>query len=203
VVCIANINREMDEYLAARKGGGWNLFRRRPEGSAERLVREAKTEEHLSGEEMRKLEAMQGKIEQVDTLEAQHPEAFDELEEKRDGLMGKFFRFLRGSEQQHKGEEAVAEMSERLDADVKQVLKKVHLWLEKLPADEKMRFRRSPEFVEYKALLQKYGLVKAKEEAKAAVKAPEHAEQPKPASLHQVPIHNDPDYPDLRTLRKQ
>ena len=47
-----------------------------------------------------------------------------------------------------------------LDEDVKEVLKRLHIWIERLPNREMREFKISEDFELYKALLKKYGLIK-------------------------------------------
>ena len=186
----SEINRELDSYLSERRGG-WKLFRKR-QGFAERLVEDAKGEERLAPRDQAKLVAMERQVKAIDAQERARPDREEELEERREGVFSKFFRFLRGAEREGEREDAAvnaAALQGRLDDDVRQVLRSVHRQLEKLPVDEKLSFRRSPEFEQYKALLQKYGVAKPREEP-----APKQPIRNTPSAPH--------DYPDVRSLRK-
>ncbi len=190
MVCIANhdLNKDLDRYLSSRReSSSWNLFSPRkakpkkvdevPEGlSHERIYvipgKPAKggpnMEEDLSPEEMRRLEAMQRDLERVNRAERAHPEYQAELEEERESLLERFFAFFRGAERRRKLAAKAEELAFQEEAmvreaeEVKRILKVVHHWLERLPAEEKKAFKQSPDFQEYKAALEKYGVAKRK-----------------------------------------
>lgn len=51
-----------------------------------------------------------------------------------------------------------------LPEDVKEAIRTLHRWLEKLPAKRLEEFKASEDFQQYKEVLTKYGLVKKREE---------------------------------------
>lgn len=57
-----------------------------------------------------------------------------------------------------------------LDEDVKKVLRISFDWINQLPPDKKVKFKHSQDFVEYKAVLKKYGLLKETKEVEYAQK---------------------------------
>lgn len=95
----------------------------------------------------------------------------DDLEEKREGLFSRLFGILRGRPKEESyGEDIPPEVvaqamgehqkNEELIKDTRLVLKSIHRWLSKLPPEQIESFKRSPDFVRYKDLLDKYGLIK-------------------------------------------
>jgi len=126
--------------------------------------------EDLSEDEMARLEAMEVEIERVERIEEDHPEMTQEFEEVRESLLDRFFSLFRGYERQHRVAEKAEKMQyiedeviPRMDEDVKRVLKLVHKWLGQLPKRQKDAFKKSKDFIEYKALLEKYGVAKKKD----------------------------------------
>ncbi len=128
--------------------------------------REELVEEDLSEDEKARLEIIQEEIGLVDAAEEAHPELAPELEEARESLLDRFFSFFRLAERQHRLDERadelelLEEVEPRMDEDVKRVLKIVHRWLGKLSKRQRDAFKKSPDFAEYKALLEKYGVAK-------------------------------------------
>ena len=106
--------------------------------------------------------------EEIDDIEA----AEDELEVRRQGLLARFFANLFSSKQNKNSTDDFDEDLQEVNTGVAvddarllkeqtaQVLKSLHRWLSKLPPEQIDAFRRSPEFEDYKDLLNKYGLVK-------------------------------------------
>lgn len=186
----SDINRDLDRYIAGRaERKDWSFLKPKkdapeesvPEGLRhdevrvvedaepgfwERLFKKEKplVKEDLDDEEMERLEAMQDEIQHVEQQEREHPERYEELEERRESLMDRFFAFLRLSEDRHKLEEAavheIAEQEAQMEEEVKEVLRIVHKWLERLSKKEKANFKKSKDFERYRELLQKYGLAK-------------------------------------------
>ena len=116
--------------------------------------------EELKPEEMKELEHVEDEIEEVEKEE-------EELQEEREGLIKTFMKKLRFFEKKHKepGEEEMVEeigdaISVKMDDDVREVLKVMHKWLERLPPHEIKQFKLSEDFVKYKDILKKYGLIK-------------------------------------------
>ncbi len=126
--------------------------------------------EDLSDDEMARLEAMEVELERVERVEEAHPEMAPELEEVRESLLDRFFALFRGYQRKHRLDEKAEKMQyiedeviPRMDEDVKHVLKLVHKWLGRLPKRQKDEFKKSRDFIEYKALLEKYGVAKKKD----------------------------------------
>lgn len=102
------------------------------------------------------LEDIEEDIEHID-------EEIEELEEEREGMMSRFLKKMRKSRSKSEAElkdDLLDEVVPVIDEDVKEVLKILHLWLEKLPNQDLRAFRVSNDFEKYKAVLEKYGLVK-------------------------------------------
>jgi hypothetical protein len=80
---------------------------------------------------------------------------------KEGGFMSKLFNF--GSKKQEKEENdnsmAMQEQQQNIE-DLKETIKVLHRWLEKLPPDKIYEFKRSPDFEKYKDGLRKLGLIK-------------------------------------------
>ena len=123
----------------------------------------------LNEEEMYKLKVMQKELESVDDLEAEYPKDVEELEEVKGGVFSRWLSnlrlFNRSGKVKRKAEELdliEQEIIPQIDEDVRDVLKIVHKWLEKLDGRTKGAFKRSNDFKVYKELLEKYDLVKKK-----------------------------------------
>jgi hypothetical protein len=95
----------------------------------------------------------------------------DELEGRREGLFSRLFALLRGRPREDEyGDDIPPEVvagaigehqkNEDLIKETRLVLKSLHRWLGKLPPEQIESFKRSPDFVRYKELLDKYGLIK-------------------------------------------
>lgn len=110
--------------------------------------------EDLPPETVKELEAEEAELEEVE-------EEIGELEERREGILMRFFNTLRGSRKSAEVyEDDVLEDVPLADEDVKEVLKRLHVWIEKLPNREMREFKISEDFEMYKSLLKKYGLIK-------------------------------------------
>ena len=126
-------------------------------------------DEDLSEDEKVRLEKMEHKIERIDEAEREHPEVAPQLEREKESLVSRFFGMFKGYEHKHEMDRKMGQLevyeaeSAAKDEEVKKVLRIVHKWLEELPPDEKGAFRRSPDFQEYKALLERYGLARSKQ----------------------------------------
>jgi len=115
--------------------------------------------------ESKVLEEIEEDIELID-------EEIEELEEVREGLVTRFLKSMRIGRSRKKSpaeikEDLLDETVASIDSDVKETLKTMHKWLEKLPNQELRAFKTSKDFEQYVAVLQKYGLVKKEDEAVA------------------------------------
>jgi hypothetical protein len=195
-----NINDDLDDYLRRRRGkSGWRLFgpvARQPAklpaskptitqeepGFWKRLFgaprKEEMIDEDLTPDEKARLEKMEQKIEKLDEAEHEHPEAAPQLEREKESLVKRFFNLFRGYERRHQLDKRMGQLEvyeaevAAKDEEVKRVLKQIHGWLERLPPDEKEAFRRSSAFHDYKALLEKYGLLREKTAAEPKPRQP-------------------------------
>jgi hypothetical protein len=91
-------------------------------------------------------------------------ENFHAKDKKEGGFMSKLFNF--GSKKRQEQEEAESEdmlerqrLSQNVE-DLKDTIKVLHKWLEKLPPERISEFKRSPDFEKYKDGLRKLGLIK-------------------------------------------
>ena len=131
--------------------------------------KEEMVSEDLTPDEMARLEGMEHKIERLDEAEKEYPEAAPQFEAEKESLVSRFFGMFRGYEHRHEldkkmGQLEVYEAEQAAkDEEVKKVLRVMHKWLEQLSPEEKNAFRRSSDFQEYKALLEKYGLARPKQ----------------------------------------
>lgn len=169
MVNIANkdFNSDMDRYLKTRRDtssnsgvkealsgmkknmGEWDvfsLFRKKKDDS---VVEEYEDDEDFVDEE--------SEIEAIDEFE-------EDLEERRESALKRFFKKLRfGRKKQVRDEddyyEESVEEDDELD-EIKDVIKITHRWLEELPPEVIDRFKRSEDFVRYKQVLKKLGMIK-------------------------------------------
>ncbi len=261
IIADPGLNRELDKYISSRRepDGLFGFLSSKPKqkpkaepvevqegpGFWERLFGKKDPElvsENLTLEEKARLRAMQEEMAMVAEAEEEHPEAAPELEEVRESLWERFTGMFRSYERRHRLEEKAMDLEtyERDvlhdEEEVRKTLKTIHKWLERLPMEEKQAFRRSPDFQEYKALLEKYSIAKKAQPAEQPKPALRPAAQPatpakqqpapsKPAAPAQSSAHaaaagaamqhfaamagkgqsykDDPDFPDLRTLKKK
>ncbi|MFC2134819.1 hypothetical protein ACFLTH_09395 [Bacteroidota bacterium] len=123
-------------------------------------------DDELSDEEKEKLEAMEEEIETLENEESELEGLEEEIEERRESLMNRFMQklyFFKRRHREESDEDFDLEVPPiELEEDVKEVLKVVHQWLEKLPSKAKTEFKSSSDFEKYKEILIKYGLVKEK-----------------------------------------
>jgi hypothetical protein len=101
--------------------------------------------------------------EEIETVD----EAVEELEEKRDSLLRKLFKSLfgvRSRVEEDIDEDLVTKHTPSPDAELKdetkKVLKSLHKWISRLPPEHIESFRRSQDFIDYKNILDKYGILK-------------------------------------------
>ena len=143
---------EYDDFRPSGGFGAWlsSLFARRE--VPQRIP------EDLSETEANVLEEMEDEIEQID-------EEIHDLEEVRESLWTRFLKSMRASRRSEAEikDDLLDEVVPVIDEDVKSVLKVLHKWLGKLPAHEMNSFKASEDFLSYKAILEKYGLVKKEE----------------------------------------
>ena len=119
-------------------------------------------EDELLEEDVDNFSEEESEIEAIDELE-------DELEERRESVLKRFFKKLRlfnrskvsdeGDLEDDYYEEDDFEEDDSLD-DIKDVIKITHTWLEQLPPETLDRFKRSEDFVKYKEVLKKLKMIK-------------------------------------------
>lgn len=105
--------------------------------------------------EAKVLEEVEEEVEEIN-------EEIEELEEKRDSLWSRFLKSMRSSRKsdEEMKEELLEKVIPALDADMKETLKMLHKWLEKLSPQEMRAFKASNDFLVYKNTLERYGLIK-------------------------------------------
>lgn len=141
------------EYDDARPSLGFtswlsNLFARR--------IPQERIPDDLPVTEAKVLEDMEEEIEEID-------HEIEELEEERESLWTRFLKSMRMSRHRTEGEikdDLLDEVIPVMDEEMKETLKLLHKWLEKLPPSDMNAFKRSDDFQQYKAMLEKYGLIK-------------------------------------------
>ena len=107
----------------------------------------------------KELETMEAKIEEIDDIE-------HTVEEKREGLLTGFFKKLRIFNKESDKhvldieESPEAEEPQPYDEDVRRVLKMTYSWLDYLPEEKVLSFKKSEDFDLYKKVLSTHGLIK-------------------------------------------
>lgn len=138
-----DFNKDMGSYLSKRKSGS------------------SKTKEGFENDinkaDFKDIEEVEHEIDQ---LENARGEEYNDDENKQ-GFFKSLFKSL-GLSKEPEFEEEADESYPELDEDVKKVLRITFDWINRLPPEIKLKFKESQDFVEYKAILQKYGLVKNK-----------------------------------------
>lgn len=111
----------------------------------------------LDEEEKVKAEDIKEEIEEIE-------EAEDELEMEKESLMRKLLRkigFYTSREVVSDEElETIQEEQVMVDEETKETIKLLHKWLKQLPPDKLDSFRKSQDFVKYKELLRRLGMIK-------------------------------------------
>jgi len=110
--------------------------------------------------EFKEIDEVEEEIEQM-----KQEDQYDD-EEPRKGFLSKIFGGMFGKEDDFEGE--MEESNPVLDEDVKKVLRISFDWINQLEPDKKVKFKHSQDFVEYKAVLKKYGLLRDPHEVKNA-----------------------------------
>lgn len=140
------------EYDDARPSMGFSSWL---SGLFSSRLEDEKVPEDLPETEAKVLEDMEEDIEELDA-------EIEELEEERESLWSRFLRSMRSS-RRSEGEikdDLLDEVVPVMDEEMKETLKLLHKWLEKLPPSDMNAFKRSDDFQRYKSMLEKYGLVK-------------------------------------------
>lgn len=114
-------------------------------------------------------EKMEEAVDEYETLE----EVEHHVEEKKEGMISRFMGVFKSKPKMEESEDVPAEQVQRVMSgkpahsssedsreDLKKVSKIALSLIKKLPYDEQEAFKRSPEFSEYKKILDKHGLVK-------------------------------------------
>lgn len=160
---VPNIDVTSSTVYGEKKSVWKNIFSR-PKRSTADVLEEEIQEAHIKGPEQEELEEIAHEIDDIEDAE-------DSLEEKRENLLTRFFSTLFGRKKaepsqeveeisQEQIQQTVTQEEDALREETKQVLKNIHKWLSKLPPEQIDAFRRSPDFEQYKDVLERYGLVK-------------------------------------------
>lgn len=140
------------EYDDARPSMGFSDWL---SGLFTRRIPDEKVLEDLPETEAKVLEEMEDEIEELD-------QEIEELEEERESLWTRFLKSMRAS-RRTEGEikdDLLDEVVPVMDEEMRETLKLLHKWLEKLDPDVMNQFKRSTDFEQYKLMLDKYGLIK-------------------------------------------
>lgn len=143
------------EVLVENKEPSWlsKVFK------GQKISKKEVVSEELSEKEMDELENMEEDIENLEYEE-------ENIEQEKEALMSKFLKKLRlfSRTKEPTDDDMVEEcgdaISVEMDGDVRDILKVMHNWLERLPPHEKKQFKMSEDFIKYKELLKRYGLIK-------------------------------------------
>lgn len=169
-------NRDMNKYLSKRRENNLELFSK-PKKSEDWTPKESwwqslfkKKNNKLSSIEKAQLNQIEDEIVMIDNIEEEaNEEEYEMLEEERESLVQKFFNMFRFFERRHDLEDKAEQINHieeevipSIDADVKEILKITHKWLEKLSMKEKHMFRESKDFEQYKAILERYEIARSK-----------------------------------------
>lgn len=110
-------------------------------------------------EEIQKKAKTKKQIEEVEEDLEEVEEIEDETE--KESIMQKLKKiFAKKPSEDIYEEEQIDEEKKILDEDIKETIKILHRWLEQLPPDKLEQFKRSSDFVRYKELLRKLGMIK-------------------------------------------
>lgn len=140
-----SFHKDMGDYLDKRKG---------EKGTISKVFQKHSTAEF---KDINRVE------DEIDTLEEQREEMEEDLAEPQEGFFSRMFKGLFGKKDEDEYDMSEEERLPELEDDVKRVLRTTFSWINQLPPDKKIKFKHSQDFVEYKAVLKKYGLAKEKE----------------------------------------
>jgi uncharacterized protein with von Willebrand factor type A (vWA) domain len=120
-------------------------------------------ESELSPSKKAELEELEHEVEDIE-------EESEVLETQKQTILGRFFASLFAKKQKDLDDEFDAEVDESqvrsalqedpLKDETRIVLKSLHKWISRLPPDQIEAFKRSPDFEQYKDLLDRYGLIR-------------------------------------------
>jgi hypothetical protein len=172
-----DINQDLGHYIKEKhkKVPFWKKFKSKlsskediQEDIKHELEAEEKTED-ITPEDKEELEEMEDKIVEVNNVQN---EVEEELDEKREGLLNRFFKKLNFGKKEHESgyeededdskehdehEESADEIS---DEEMKQFLKNMHSWITQLSSEKQQEFKESKDFELYTKVLKKHNLIK-------------------------------------------
>ncbi|USN45767.1 MAG: hypothetical protein H6502_01390 [Candidatus Woesearchaeota archaeon] len=163
----SDFNKELDSYLSSRRavyGLGLEYKKKQHTKSEKPLWRQLFSRtytrnDHLSYQPVAEdVKMMEDELEELETVE-------EEIEEVRENIISRFLRRLR--QEKEPVEDELLEVGESkpfLDSEVISVVKILNRQLEKLPPKEMREFKTSSDFLTYKQFLEKYELIKRKQE---------------------------------------
>ena len=159
-----DFNRDLDEYISKKREKD-NFYDRKRMTDVVARVRELFKKK--DNEEINTEKIYEDNTESVDVNETDEiipEEDIDELPPRRSFFARIFGWSSRGDyyeEDIYAEEESVdtRNLGEEVE-DLKEVVKILHKWIEKLPSDKINQFKRSDDFVKYKELLDKHGMIK-------------------------------------------
>jgi hypothetical protein len=86
----------------------------------------------------------------------------EEIEERREGVLKRFFKKLNfsGNKPEEDEQEEVPEQGTEDEEEMKDFLKNMHTWITQLPPETLKEFKESKDFELYTKVLKKYNLIK-------------------------------------------
>jgi pyruvate/oxaloacetate carboxyltransferase len=160
-----DINKDLGNYIHERKDRPvWSkMFGKAPtpkeevkeEIKEDIMEKAAEADEKIAPEDKKDLEHMEGEI-----VEAHEEE--EEIEERREGVLKRFFKKLNfsGNKPEEDEQEEVPEQGTEDEEEMKDFLKNMHTWITQLPPETLKEFKESKDFELYTKVLKKYNLIK-------------------------------------------
>jgi hypothetical protein len=169
-----DINKDLKHYIHEKKDKPFwkGMFKK---GQHEEHVRQElkedvermgqQQEDNMAPEDKKALENMEEDIKEANMEE-------QEIDNKREGVLKKFFKKLNFSKGSHdsrdeneddledEGEQKDTDASGTTDDEMKDFLKMVHSYITRLPSEDLQDFKKSKDFELYTKVLEKYGLIK-------------------------------------------
>lgn len=161
-----DINKDLGHYITHKhkREPFWKKFRSKEREDVQRDIKKdleaAETNENITTEDKKELEQIEGKIEEVNTVEEK---VEDEIDEEREGLLKKFFKKLHfGSKHEPVDPEPEEQpvVEDMPDEEMKEFLKSMHAWITRLDPETQKEFKSSKDFELYTKMLKKHNLIK-------------------------------------------
>jgi len=134
-----------------------NFGRGKKKDKQEKVIGQEETTEGVVADEEKVLEE---EYEDLEEVEENIDEAKEEVEEKKENIFRRLVNMFSFYKKKREDENIEQEDGESLNDDVKETLKILTEWIKKLPPEKMKQFKESDDFVKYKDVLKKYGLIK-------------------------------------------